>query len=57
MAGGCALVDVPHWASEWPWLEQAAAVLAAGLAERGDTVVAVISTTPTDAWSLRLPAG
>lgn len=54
---GCALIDVAHWASEWPWLEQAAAVLVAGLAERGDTVEAVISTTPTDPWSLRLPAG
>lgn len=55
-AGGCALIDVPHWASEWPWLQQAAGVLAAGLNERGDTVEAVISTTPTDAWSLHLPS-
>lgn len=53
-AGGCAVVDVAHWASEWPWLEQAASVLATGLAARGATVETVISTTATDAWALAL---
>ena len=45
--GGCALVDVSHWASEWPWLEQAAAVI------RAVGVEAVVSTTVTDPWSDR----
>lgn len=45
--GGCALIDVAHWASEWPWLEQAAAVI-------GGTVRTVVSTTPTDPWAAHL---
>ena len=45
--GGCALVDVAHWASEWPWLRQAAAVI-------GGTVRTVVSTTPTDPWAAHL---
>lgn len=42
--GGCSLVDVAHWAGEWPWLAQAARVL-------GDTVSTIISVTPTDPWT------
>ena len=45
--GGCALVDVAHWASEWPWLQQAASVI-------GGTVRTVVSTTPTDPWAAHL---
>lgn len=45
--GGCALVDVAHWASEWPWLQQAATVI-------GGTVRTVVSTTPTDPWAAHL---
>lgn len=45
--GGCALVDVAHWASEWPWLRQAASVI-------GGTVRTVVSTTPTDPWAAHL---
>lgn len=52
--GGCALVDVAHWASEWPWLPQAAELLAADLAGEGTTVDSVISTTPTDPWARSL---
>ncbi len=48
--GGCALIDVAHWASEWPWLAQAADVLAAALAAAGTTVV--VSTQPTDPWTV-----
>jgi len=51
---GPALVDVAHWASEWPWLEDAARLLTAGLAERGSTVDTHISTLCTDAWTSRL---
>jgi dinuclear metal center YbgI/SA1388 family protein len=51
---GPALVDVAHWASEWPWLKDAERLLIAGLAEQGSTVDTHISTLCTDAWTLRL---
>jgi dinuclear metal center YbgI/SA1388 family protein len=51
---GPALVDVAHWASEWPWLKDAERLLTAGLAERGSTVETHISTLCTDAWTSRL---
>jgi hypothetical protein len=51
---GPALVDVAHWASEWPWLEDAARLLTARLATGGSTVDTHISTLCTDAWTLRL---
>ncbi|ADB31661.1 protein of unknown function DUF34 [Kribbella flavida DSM 17836] len=53
-ADGPALVDVAHWASEWPWLRDAERLLTAGLAEQGSTVDTHISTLRTDAWTLRL---
>lgn len=49
--GGCALVDVAHWAGEQPWLESAAAALTADLAARGDTVTCTVSTRCTDPWT------
>ncbi|MGF1645586.1 MAG: Nif3-like dinuclear metal center hexameric protein [Kineosporiaceae bacterium] len=48
------LVDVAHWAGEWPWLLGARERLLAGLDARGLTVVARVSTTSTDPWSIRL---
>ncbi|GAA1584184.1 Nif3-like dinuclear metal center hexameric protein [Kribbella sancticallisti] len=51
---GPALVDVAHWASEWPWLKDAERLLIAGLAEQGSTVDTHISTLCTDAWTSRL---
>ncbi|SDT31788.1 dinuclear metal center protein, YbgI/SA1388 family [Jiangella sp. DSM 45060] len=51
-AGGPALVDVAHWASEWPWLPDAAALLTAELSGAGATVETRVSTTPTDPWTL-----
>ncbi|MBV8933972.1 MAG: Nif3-like dinuclear metal center hexameric protein [Kutzneria sp.] len=44
-----ALVDVAHWASEWPWCQQAADVVGSALAGTVDTFV---STQPTDPWTL-----
>jgi dinuclear metal center YbgI/SA1388 family protein len=52
--GGCALVDVAHWASEWPWLPVAADALRADLVNRGSTVDVHVSTVPTDPWTLHL---
>jgi dinuclear metal center YbgI/SA1388 family protein len=50
------LVDVAHWASEWPWLAGCADRLVVALAALGRTVVAHVSTTRTDPWTLRVPS-
>lgn len=47
--GAPALIDVAHWASEWPWCEQAAGVLRAAT---GGTVDIHVSTRRTDPWTL-----
>ena len=47
---GLALVDVAHWASEWPWLAVAAEFLVSGLAAAGMAVTTDVSTTVTDPW-------
>lgn len=47
--GAPALVDVAHWASEWPWCEQAAAVVRAAL---GGSVEVRVSHRRTDPWNL-----
>jgi dinuclear metal center YbgI/SA1388 family protein len=46
---GPALVDVAHWASEWPWCQQAARILRAAL---GGTVDIIVSTRRTDPWTV-----
>ncbi len=43
---GLALLDAAHWATEWPWLADAAGRLAAGT-----TVETVVSTRVTDPWT------
>ncbi|WP_309232672.1 Nif3-like dinuclear metal center hexameric protein [Actinotalea sp. JY-7885] len=48
------LVDVAHWASEWPWLESAARVLREDAAGRGATVDVQVSTRRTDPWTARI---
>ena len=55
------LVDVAHWASEWPWLHGCAERLASGLAASDDgaagtTVETLVSVRRTDPWTLRLPS-
>jgi dinuclear metal center YbgI/SA1388 family protein len=50
-AGGCALVDVAHWAGEWPWLARAAVLLAADVAQTGAKVVTSVSSRVTDPWN------
>jgi dinuclear metal center YbgI/SA1388 family protein len=49
-AGGPALVDVAHWASERPWLDDAAAMLREMVGET--TVETVVSDLVTDPWTL-----
>lgn len=56
------LVDVAHWASEWPWLPAAADQLRADVGSAGSTVETRVSTTVTDPWTARVdsptgPAG
>ncbi len=50
--GGCAIVEMPHWATEWPWLRHAEAQLRASL--DGTTVSTEVSMLPTDPWSGRV---
>lgn len=45
------LVDVAHWASEWPWLGRCAALLR----ERLPGLDVRVSTTPTDPWTFVVP--
>lgn len=51
-----AIVDVAHWASEWPWLRQAADLLLEDLGS-GTSVEVHISSMPTDPWSVHIPGG
>lgn len=48
VAGRPVLVDVAHWAGEWPWLAFAADLLIGELGVR-----AVVSTRRTDPWTFR----
>ena len=48
---GLALVDVGHWASERPWLDDARDLLVSGLAARGRTVEVTVSDLVTDPWT------
>jgi dinuclear metal center YbgI/SA1388 family protein len=54
------LVDVSHWASEWPWLAGCESRLGAALAARADgtgsTVETRVSTTRTDPWTMHVPS-
>lgn len=47
------LIDVTHWASEWPWLPQAAGDLRADLEAVGTTVETRVSVIVTDPWTAR----
>lgn len=58
-AGGdrMALLDVTHWASEWPFLPVAAGHLRADLAASGATVSTRVSTIVTDPWTMHVTSG
>jgi dinuclear metal center YbgI/SA1388 family protein len=47
---GPALIDVGHFASEWPWLRSAASGLTSDLQQLGITVAMQVSTLSTDPW-------
>jgi putative NIF3 family GTP cyclohydrolase 1 type 2 len=48
-ASEVALIDVAHWASEYPWCDQAADVLRAAL---GDVLSIRVCPIRTDPWNL-----
>lgn len=48
------LVDVAHFASEWPWLARAARALEHDVTAAGTTVVTRVSTLRTDPWTGRV---
>ncbi len=50
------LVDVSHWASEWPWLAGCESRLVAALGDLGSTVETRASTTRTDPWTMHVPS-
>lgn len=50
------LVDVAHWASEWPWLAGCDSRLLSALAEAGSTVETRVSTVRTDPWTSHVPS-
>lgn len=50
------LVDVAHWASEWPWLAGCESRLLSGLGDRASTVETRVSTTRTDPWTSHVPS-
>jgi dinuclear metal center YbgI/SA1388 family protein len=49
-----ALVDVAHWAGEWPWLARAATVIDSAF---DGAVATTVSTLRTDPWTLRVGGG
>ena len=53
---GPALLDVGHWASEWPWLPVVAKIVGERLAgfDGGDTVGSYVSAIVTDPWTLHV---
>lgn len=50
-AGGCAVIDVPHWSAEWTWLP----VAADALRDRLPGVQVQVSQIVTDPWSAHVP--
>ncbi|WP_031508426.1 Nif3-like dinuclear metal center hexameric protein [Streptomyces megasporus] len=51
LTGGPALVDAAHWATEWPWCEQAAAQLDEVSRRHGWNLRVHVSRTATDPWT------
>ncbi|MQA97989.1 MAG: Nif3-like dinuclear metal center hexameric protein [Streptosporangiales bacterium] len=50
-----ALIDATHWATEWPWLADAARRLEEALRPLDTTVETRVSAIVTDAWTRTLP--
>lgn len=50
------LVDVAHWATEWPWLNGVANRLAGAMENAGFPIEVHVSTRCTDPWIFRVPS-
>jgi dinuclear metal center YbgI/SA1388 family protein len=50
------LVDVAHWATEWPWLNGVANRLAGAMEHAGCPIDVHVSTRCTDPWIFRVPS-
>jgi dinuclear metal center YbgI/SA1388 family protein len=50
------LVDVAHWASEWPWLAGVSNRLEGALMDAGTPVEVLVSVRNTDPWIFRVPS-
>jgi dinuclear metal center YbgI/SA1388 family protein len=50
------LVDVAHWASEWPWLAGVSNRLEGALMDVGKPVEVLVSVRSTDPWIFRVPS-
>jgi dinuclear metal center YbgI/SA1388 family protein len=50
------LVDVAHWASEWPWLAGVSNRLEGALGDAGTPIEVLVSTRSTDPWIFRVPS-
>ncbi|MEU0184224.1 Nif3-like dinuclear metal center hexameric protein [Streptomyces sp. NPDC006207] len=55
-AGPPALVDAAHWATEWPWCEQAARRLDEVCERHGWALRTSVSRAVTDPWTAHAPA-
>ncbi|MDT0266742.1 Nif3-like dinuclear metal center hexameric protein [Streptomyces sp. DSM 44915] len=51
-----ALLDAAHWATEWPWCQQAAAQLDAVSEQHGWGLRTEVSRLVTDPWTVQLPS-
>lgn len=47
----CVLINIAHWAGEWPWLNQLARQMDDGF---GDKVKVIVSQIPTDPWVISI---
>ena len=47
----CVLVNIAHWAGEWPWLNQLARQIGGRF---GDKVKVIVSQIPTDPWAISI---
>ena len=58
LPGSAAVVEVAHFAGEWPWLADAARVITAGVAGGGTagTVSTTVSALRTDPWTIHRPS-
>ena len=50
------LVDVAHWASEWPWLAGVGNRLQGAMEKAGMPIEVHVSNRCTDAWTFRVPS-